>query len=158
MENEFKVKNPKPPTVPFMKLVIQSLRKQREEHPVLDTAAGFVPFVGGVQSGMDVLDESNSPIQRTLAALGLVPGGKLVSKLGEKVAGKLGIVTDLEEWRKKQKATADALRKDSVPYSPEEIFQKPDLTMTAEQRAANLQQKNEEARKIAEQWLKDNPQ
>lgn len=109
-ESEFKVENPTPPSVPFMKLVIQALRKQREEHPNLDTAAGFVPFVGGVQGAMDVLDDQNTPTQRSMAALQFVPGGKLVGKLGGKALGKLGIVSDLEGWRKKQKEVADAIR------------------------------------------------
>lgn len=141
MEREFRNPGARHGGPSFYRLMIDNLRKQREEHPVIDFAAGNLPIVGGVQGLMDATDERSSATQRGLSALSFIPGGKLVDAIIGRLRG----------------APVNKMV-DDKPFTPEEIFQKPDVKMTPEERAANLVAKNEEARKIAEQWLKDNPE
>lgn len=203
MEFEFKKTGVSHQGPSFSRLMIEKLRQGREEHPVLDFAAGNLPILGGLQAGMDMTDPNASTTERGLSALSFVPGGKIMGQVGTY----MGDVLDFKKL-KKQKQIAERLKKsyeippsaeelevsrtgqlpvpekppqaiiDSMKekamagdpkarqwvekfggeYSPEEIFQKPNVTMSPEQRAANLLRKNEEAKKIAEQWLKDNPE
>lgn len=138
MEQEFKRTGLPGGGPSYSKLLIQGLRKAREEHPVLDFAAGNLPIVGGLQAGMDATDPEASPVERGLSALSFVPGGKMLSKiLPDKLRGKVSKMVEEQT------------------YSPEEIFQAPDIKMDAAQRARSLAAQNAEAKKIAEQYLKD---
>jgi hypothetical protein len=122
MEQEFKKTGLNQHSPAFGKLVIESLRKRREEHPFVDMAAGMLPIVGGLQSGMDVADTSKSNFDRGMSALSFVPGGKLLGMAGKYIPGidklrgagnsaisYMGDVVDINKL-KKQKETAKKLR------------------------------------------------
>src|SRR5688572_23914317 len=109
MEPEFKSKNLVSGGPSFGRLVIDKLRETRKEHPALDFAVGNLPIVGGLQTAMDATGPDASPTD----AISVLPGGRIL------------------------KAIVNKLRKAPVgekPYEVEEIFQKPDLVMTPEER------------------------
>jgi hypothetical protein len=141
VESEFRVKNPTP-APGYAQAVISALRQTRKENPLTDAAASFVPGVSVGQAAMDVTDPDASDFQRMLAVGSILPGMRLMRTIAGRLRGAKAVEKVVEEAK---------------PFSAEEIFQKPDVKMTAEQRAANLAAKNEEARKIAEQWLAANP-
>lgn len=129
METEFKQKNLPQHNPTFMRLMVDNLRQQRKEHPVADMVAGNLPIVGGIQAGMDMTDESLPTSERALGATSIIPGGKLLRA----IVGKLRKAPD-------------------EPFEAEEIFQKPDLVMTPEQREAARKKMNEE---YAKQLLRE---
>lgn len=125
MEAEFRAKSPSP-TPGFAQAVISGLRSARKDHPVADAAAGLIPLVGGMQAGMDATDPDSSDFQRMLAVGSILPGMRLAKLL----VGKLR--------RPAAKAVEEATH-----YAPEEIFQKPDLVMSAEAREAARKKMND---------------
>lgn len=139
MEQEFK-KTGLQSSPSFGKLMIDSLRKTRQDHPTADMLAGNLPIVGGLQAGMDATDPSASDFQRMLAVGSILPGMKLVKS----IVGKL---------RKPAKAAVK-----EITFTPEDIFNKPDVVLTPEQRKAALEEANRKQTEIAAQWLKDNPE
>ena len=148
MEAEFKRTGLPQGGPSYSDLVIDALRKGRQEHPIMDMAAGSLPIVGGMQAGMDVTDSSLGGLDRTLAMLSIVPGGKLVG------AG-LRKIPYVRKIPAKAEAIINKLRRDvpdEPPYTPEEIFQKPDVVMTSEQREAAREAAN---KAYAEQLLRE---
>lgn len=118
MEQEFKRTGLNQQGPSFGKLMVDSLRKTREDHPTMDMLAGNLPIVGGLQAGMDATDPNASDFQRMLAVGSIVPGVRLMRA----IAGKL------------RKPAKEAVHE--AEFAPEDIFQKPDVVMTPEQREA----------------------
>lgn len=155
-ESEFKVKDPVPSKGPsFYSLMAQKIREGRREHPVADMVAGNLPIIGGIQAGLDVTDESQPGWTRALALASVVPGGKLAG----------AIVKRLRNYEHKIPAkVVDKLTGPKPPeppehtFEPEDIFQKPDVTMTPEQREAARVSMNEAyAKQLLEEEAKFQP-
>lgn len=70
---------------------LAEIQALRQRHPFVDAAAGLIPGVGMAQGAMDVTDGSQSGMERTLAVLGMVPGGRML-KMAKDEGG------DLLKW------------------------------------------------------------
>lgn len=122
MESEFRAKSPTP-APGYGRMLIDALRKGREEHPNLDFAVGNMPIVGGIQGAMDMADPEASNISRIGAALSFLPFGRLLGR---------GL-------RKKAAHIAE-----EKVFEPEEIFQKPDVVLSPAEREAARKKANDD--------------
>lgn len=130
MEPEFKQRNLTAGGPSYARLVIDALRKSREENPTADMVAGNLPFVGAMQAGMDVTDPKASNLAKGLALASIIPGGKLTGAIIKRLRGV-------------ERAAPKAASVVEHTFTPEDIFQKPDLKMSPAQREASRKAAND---------------